>query len=99
MYVELSSLAEFWCLEEVEEQSFKVVVSCINSQQKSSLELIRFAASLNQWKIVTVGVSSIASIYPKLRDGGELEDLDEELVDMLRAKYVCYCQHGDNAFD
>ncbi|XP_018681252.2 BTB/POZ domain-containing protein At1g04390-like isoform X2 [Musa acuminata AAA Group] len=99
VYVELSSLAEFWCLEEVEEQSFKVVVSCINSQQKSSLELIRFAASLNQWKIVTVGVSSIASIYPKLRDGGELEDLDEELVDMLRAKYVCYCQHGDNAFD
>ncbi|RWW03712.1 hypothetical protein GW17_00033107 [Ensete ventricosum] len=96
VYVELSSLAEFWCLEEVEEQSFKVVISCINSQQKSSLELIRFAASLNQWKIVTVGVSSIASIYPKLRDGGELEDLDEELVDMLRAKYVSYCQHVDH---
>ncbi|URE00721.1 BTB/POZ domain [Musa troglodytarum] len=99
VYVELSSLAEFWCLEEVEEQSFKAVISCINSQQKSSLELIRFAASLNQWKIVTVGVSSIASIYPKLRDDGELEDLDEELVDMLRAKYVSYCQHGANACD
>ncbi|WOL16222.1 BTB/POZ domain-containing protein [Canna indica] len=93
-YVELSSLAEFWCLQELEEQSFQVIVSCISSLQKSSLELISFAASLSQWKIVAVSVSGIASLYPKLRDDGELEDLDEELTDMLRAEYVRHCQHG-----
>ncbi|KAG1365069.1 BTB/POZ domain-containing protein [Cocos nucifera] len=91
-YVELSSLAEFWCLEDVGEQSLKVVVSCLKSDKRSSVEIISFAASIGQWKIVEAGVNSIAPLYPKLLDAGELEDLDEEVLDMLRSGYVCYSQ-------
>ncbi|XP_074591044.1 BTB/POZ domain-containing protein At1g04390 isoform X1 [Curcuma longa] len=94
-YVELCSLAQFWCLEEVEEESFKALVPCISSLRVPSIELIRFAASLNQHKIVDAVVAGVASLYPKLREGGELEDLEEELVDLLRLQYVRYSQQSD----
>ncbi|XP_008806462.2 BTB/POZ domain-containing protein At1g04390 isoform X2 [Phoenix dactylifera] len=98
-YIELSSLAEFWFLEDVGEQSLKVVVSCLRSDKRSSVEIISFAANLGQWKIVEAGVNSIAPLYPKLLDAGKLEDLDEELVDMLRSGYVHYSQESHNWSD
>lgn len=93
-YVELSSLAEFWCLEDIGEQSLKVVVSCLKSDQRCSVKIIRFALSLGKWKIVEAGVNSIAPLYPKLHDAGEFEDLDEEVVDMLRSAFVHYSQES-----
>jgi hypothetical protein len=36
----------------------------------------------------------VAHLYPKLRDSGQLEQLDEEVHDMLRREYVRYSQHG-----
>ncbi|OAY77740.1 BTB/POZ domain-containing protein, partial [Ananas comosus] len=78
-YVELCSLAEFWCLEEVGEESLKVIASCLRSDQRASIGIVQFATKLNQWKIVEIGVQEIAPSYSKLRVAGELEDLDEEL--------------------
>ncbi|XP_072954227.1 BTB/POZ domain-containing protein At1g04390 isoform X2 [Typha angustifolia] len=91
-YIELSSLAEYWCLEEVGEESSKVVILCLQSDQKVSVEIIHYAANLSQWKLVEAGVSSVAHLYPKIRDAGELDNLCEEVVDMLRAEYVRYSQ-------
>lgn len=91
-YVELSSLAEFWILEEVAEESLNVIVSCLNGDPKISVQIIHYAISLCQWKIVEVAVSSIAHLYPKIRDAGDLENLSAEVIEMLRAEYVRYSQ-------
>lgn len=91
-YVELSSLAEFWLLEEVGSESLSIVLSCLEADQRSSTDIIHFASELGQWKIVEVAASSIAHLYPKMRDAGELEKLSEDVVDMLRTQYVRYSQ-------
>jgi hypothetical protein len=93
-YVELSSLAEFWFLEGVKENSLEAVTACLNTGTKASVEFISFASSLGQWELVEAGISSVAHLYPKLRDSGQLEQLDEEVHDMLRREYVRYSQHG-----
>ena len=87
-YVELSSLAEFWLLEEVGNKSLDVVVSCLEADQKLSTDVIHYAANLSQWKIVGVAVSSIAHLYPKLLEAGDLEKFGEEVIEMLRKEYV-----------
>ncbi|XP_020270320.1 BTB/POZ domain-containing protein At1g04390 isoform X2 [Asparagus officinalis] len=93
-YVELSSLAEFWLLEEVGDESLDIIFSCLEADQKISADIIHYAAKLSQWKIVEVGVSSIAHLYPKMRHAGDLEKLSEEVVEMLRTEYVRYSQKG-----
>ncbi|CAL5039989.1 unnamed protein product [Urochloa decumbens] len=90
-YAELSSLAEFWFLEGVKEESIEVV-TCLNSSTNASLEFISFAAKLGQWELVDAAISSVAHLYPRLRDSGQLEQLDEDLLNMLRAEYVRYSQ-------
>ncbi|XP_062178406.1 BTB/POZ domain-containing protein At1g04390-like isoform X2 [Phragmites australis] len=94
-YAELSSLAEFWFLDGVKEESLEVVTSCLNSSTNASVEFIGFAANLGQWEMVEAAISSVAHLYPKLRDAGQLEQLDEDLLNMLRTEYVRYSQHGD----
>ncbi|TVU08535.1 hypothetical protein EJB05_41943, partial [Eragrostis curvula] len=96
-YAELSSLAEFWLLDGVKEESLQVVTSCLNSSTKASIEFISFAANLGQWELVETAIGSVAHLYPKLRDSGQLEQLDEDLDNMLRAEYVRYSQHGDGS--
>jgi len=49
-YVELSSLAEFWLLEEVGNKSLDVVISCLEADQTISTDVIHYAANLSQWK-------------------------------------------------
>jgi hypothetical protein len=92
-YAELSSLAEFWLLEGVKEESLEVVASCMNSSTTASLELISFAANLGQCELVDAAVRSVAHLYPRLRDSGQLEQLDEDVLNVLRAEYVRYLQH------
>ncbi|XP_015694341.1 BTB/POZ domain-containing protein At1g04390 [Oryza brachyantha] len=94
-YAELSSLAEFWFLEGVKEESLAVVTSCLSSTSTAAaVELVGFAAQLEQWEMVEAAVGSVAHLYPKLRDSGQLEQLDDDLLDMLRTEYVRYSQHG-----
>lgn len=94
-YAELSSLAEFWFLEGVKEESLSVVTSCLSSTSTAaSVEFVGFAAQLGQWEMVEAAVSSVAHLYPKLRDSGQLEQLDDDVLNMLRTEYVRYSQHG-----
>uniref|UniRef100_A0A0A9CG64 BTB domain-containing protein n=1 Tax=Arundo donax TaxID=35708 RepID=A0A0A9CG64_ARUDO len=93
-YAELSSLSEFWFLEGVQEESLEVVTSCLNSSTSASVEFISFAANLGQWELVEAAISSVAHLYPKLRDSGQLEQLDEDVLNLVRAEYVRYSQHS-----
>lgn len=93
-YVELSSLAEFWFLEGVKEESLEVVTSYLNSSTNASVQFIGAAAELGQWEMVEASIRSVAHLYPKLRDSGQLEQLDEDVLNMLRTEYVRYSQHG-----
>ncbi|XP_028554848.1 BTB/POZ domain-containing protein At1g04390 isoform X2 [Dendrobium catenatum] len=93
-YVELSWLAEFWLLEEVREEALNVVLSCLELNQKLSMEIINFALELHQWRIVEAAAKNIAPLYPKMRDSGDLENFSEEAVDLLRSEYVRRSQKG-----
>ncbi|KAL5977313.1 hypothetical protein ACLOJK_021659 [Asimina triloba] len=84
-YIQLSSLSEFWLLEDVREESINVVTSCLRSKHQLPLKIIQFAANLTQQEIVEAAVSCLAPIYPRMRDSGELEVLDEALCDLVRA--------------
>ncbi|TKW23178.1 hypothetical protein SEVIR_4G276500v4 [Setaria viridis] len=97
-YAELSSLAEFWFLEGVKEESLEVVASCLNSSTNASLDTISFAANLGQWELVDAAIGSVAHLYPRLRDSGQLEQLDEDVLNMLRAEYVRYLQHRGGSY-
>lgn len=94
-YAELSSLAEFWFMEGVKEESLDAVTSCLSSfSDAAAIEFVAYAAGLGQWEMVEDGIRSVAHLYPRLRDSGQLERLDDELLNMLRTEYVRYSQHG-----
>ncbi|OVA04620.1 BTB/POZ-like [Macleaya cordata] len=96
-YVELCWLAEFWFLEDIREDAFKVVVSCLNSSRHLCMEIIRIAADFSQWEIVDVASNLMAPMYPHMRDSGDLESLNDELVDMVRVAYVRLTQKGSSS--
>ncbi|CAM0909377.1 unnamed protein product [Alopecurus aequalis] len=94
-YAELSSLAEFWFMEGVKEESLEAVASCLSSStDAAAVEFVAFAAGLGQWEMVEAGIRSVAHLYPRLRDSVQLELLDDDLLNMLRTEYVRYSQHG-----
>ncbi|XP_043702406.1 BTB/POZ domain-containing protein At1g04390 isoform X2 [Telopea speciosissima] len=93
-YIELCWLAEFWFLEDVQENCLSIVASCLESSRHLSFKVISVAARFSQWKIVEIAANCMAPLFPQLRDSGELEALDEELVDMVRAAYVRCSQVG-----
>lgn len=93
-YVELYTLAEFWLLKEVEEQSLNVILLSLELNQKLSMEILNSALELHQWRIVEAVVSNIAPLYPKMRASGDLENLSEEAVDLLRSQYVWHSHKG-----
>ncbi|PIA29720.1 hypothetical protein AQUCO_05800077v1 [Aquilegia coerulea] len=94
-YVELCWLAEFWLLDDLREDTLKVVISCLRSSRNLSLKIIQIAANLSQWEIVEVAANCLAPSFPHLRISGDLEHLNEELVDMVRVAYVRLSQTGD----
>ncbi|KAF5203177.1 BTB/POZ domain-containing protein [Thalictrum thalictroides] len=94
-YVELCWLAEFWLLNDLREDTLKVVISCLRSSRNLSLKIIQIAADLSQWEIVEVAANCLAPSFPHLRNSGDLESINEELVDMVRVAYVRLSQTGD----
>lgn len=95
-YVELCWLSEFWFLEDVHEDWSNLVISSLDSARDLSVKIIQFAAKLNQWELAKVAANYMALFYCALRDSGELEDLDEELVNMVRAASVRLSQEGSH---
>ncbi|XP_021644758.2 BTB/POZ domain-containing protein At1g04390 isoform X2 [Hevea brasiliensis] len=93
-YLELCWLAEFWFLEEVQNISYKVIVSCLDSARHLSIKIIKIAADLSLWKLVEVTANFLAPLYRQLCQSGDLEALDEEVIDMIRTTSVRLSQEG-----
>lgn len=95
-YLELCWLAELWLLEDFGETCFRVIISCLDSDRQLSIKIIQIAAEYSLWKLTEVAADYIAPFHNKLRDSGDLEELDEFLVDMVRAASVRLSQEGNN---
>lgn len=93
-YIELCWLAELWLLEDIQDCCFRVIVSCLDSAAELSIKVIQAAAKFSLWKLAEVAADCMAPLYCKLRDSGDLEELDEFLVDMVRAASVRLSQGG-----
>ena len=94
IYLELSWLAESWCLDDVHQECTELVVSCIETTPSFPLEIIKSASTFGCHAIVGAAISRLGPLYPQLRDSGELDSLDEALVDLLRSEYV-HCSQKD----
>ncbi|XP_010552398.1 PREDICTED: BTB/POZ domain-containing protein At1g04390 isoform X2 [Tarenaya hassleriana] len=94
-YVEMYSLAEFWILEDLQEDCARVIESCLKSAKELWIRIMEIAANLSQWKLAEAAADHAAPIYHKLRDSGELDEIDEELVNMIRAASVRFSQCGN----
>ncbi|KAK9159479.1 hypothetical protein Syun_005820 [Stephania yunnanensis] len=79
-FIELCWLAEFWLLEHIREEALAVVMSHLNSSKELSLKIIVISADLNQLEIVEAAANYLAPSFPHLRDSGDLESLNENLV-------------------
>lgn len=96
-YVELCWLAEFWFLEDVQEACSNMIVACLDSARQLCIKVIQLAANFSLRSLVDVAAILMAPSYRQLCDSGELEELDEELVDMVRAASVRFSQEvGSN---
>ncbi|XAR58032.1 hypothetical protein NMG60_11026370 [Bertholletia excelsa] len=92
-YIELSWLAELWLLNEVHQQCMKEIISCLESARYLSIKIIQIAADFSRWELAEAAANYSAPSYCHLRNSGSLDDLDEELVDMIRAASVRFSQH------
>ncbi|GFQ03220.1 BTB/POZ domain-containing protein at1g04390 [Phtheirospermum japonicum] len=81
-YLELCWLAEFWLIEDLHEECYKIVVSCLDSSKYLSTKLIQIAANFSQWELAQVAANYMAPSYHHLRNSGELDALDSNLVEM-----------------
>lgn len=92
VYVELSWLAEFWCLDDVHKASLGVVATCFGTSKNFPLKVVEFALNLGQSEIVEAAINSLAPLYPRMRDAGDLEGVGEEVVQMLQSEYAHHSQ-------
>ncbi|KAK6149499.1 hypothetical protein DH2020_017024 [Rehmannia glutinosa] len=97
-YLELCWLAEFWLMEDLYEECYKVVVSCLDSSKHLSSKIIPIAANFSQWKLAQVAANHMAPSYHQLRNSGELDALDDNLVEMVRAASVRLSQEGSHQY-
>ncbi|KAL5543815.1 hypothetical protein UlMin_007599 [Ulmus minor] len=93
-YIELCWLAEFWMLEDVKDTCLDVIFSHLEPARQLLIKIIQIALDFSQWNLAEVAATHVAPFYCQLRDSGELEDLDEALVDMVRAASVRHSQEG-----
>ncbi|XP_062115838.1 BTB/POZ domain-containing protein At1g04390 isoform X2 [Humulus lupulus] len=93
-YIELSWLAEFWVLEIAQEACSNVIVSHLDSSRELPIKILQIAASFSLWKLAELAATCVAPFFRQLCDSGELEDLDEVLVNMIRSASVQYSQEG-----
>lgn len=90
-YLELCWLADYWLLENIKGHCSGVIKSCLNEVDFStnlSLAVLQIAANLSLWELAETAVKCIAPSYSQLRLSGEIEKLDKDLVDMVRAASV-----------
>lgn len=87
-YVELASLSDFWCLDDVWEECFSRVLSYLSCNPLLSFEIMQIAVNLNQVRIVDAAVDHVAPLYPQFRDQGKLAGMSEELSNIVRARFV-----------
>lgn len=88
LYVELCWLAEFWLLEDLHEQCFRVVLSGLETDRYLSVKLIQLAANFAQWKLAEIAATYAAPLYHQLRNSGDLDQLEESFIEMVRAASV-----------
>ncbi|KAL3627094.1 hypothetical protein CASFOL_028457 [Castilleja foliolosa] len=97
-YLELCWLAEFWLIEDLHEECYKIVVHCLDSSKYLSTKLIQIAANFSQWELAQVAANYMAPSYHHLRNSGELDALDINLVEMVRAASVRLAREGGHHF-
>ncbi|KAL1188818.1 BTB/POZ domain-containing protein [Cardamine amara subsp. amara] len=93
-YVEIYSLTEWWIMEDLQNDCAQVILSCLESARELSIKTIELAASFSMWKLVEAAANHAAPIYHQLRDSGELDELDDELVNLIRTAAVQFSQQG-----
>ncbi|EOA39407.1 hypothetical protein CARUB_v10012499mg [Capsella rubella] len=93
-YVEIYSLSEWWIMEDLQNDCAHVILSCLESSRELSIKTIELAASFSMWKLVEAAANHAAPIYHQLRDSGELDELDDELVNLIRTAAVQFSQQG-----
>ncbi|KAH6778683.1 hypothetical protein C2S51_009995 [Perilla frutescens var. frutescens] len=96
-YIELCWLAEYWIIEDLHEECYAVVISCLDSTRYLSTKIIQTAANFSQWRLAQVAAEYMAPSYHHLRDSGELDALDSNLVEMVRAASVRLSQERDQS--
>ncbi|KAL2473204.1 BTB/POZ domain-containing protein [Forsythia ovata] len=95
LYIELCWLAEFWFIEDLREECYRVSVSyCLDSSRYLSVKIIQTAAIFTQWKLAEVAANHMAPLYHSLRNSGELDALDDNLIEMVRSASVRLSQEG-----
>lgn len=87
-YIELSWLAEQWFLEDVPDVCLSVVCKQLKMNFNLCPKIIQKAADYSQWVIVEEAAQCMAPAYSRMRDKGELEELDDKLVDIVRVAHV-----------
>lgn len=95
-YIELYWLSEFWILEDVQDACSRIIGSCLESTKELSVKVIQMAANFSLWELAKVAADYMAPLYHKLRETGDLEELDEMLVNMVRSASVRLSQDGNN---
>ena len=95
-YVELCWLSQFWLLEDLHEECTRVIISWLSTARELSVKILQIAADFSLWKLAEVAAAYMAPLYQRLRNSGELEELDEELVEMVRAASVQLSREGDH---
>lgn len=93
-YIELCWLAEFWLIEDLHEECYEVVVSCLDSSRDLSTKVIQTAANFSQWSLAQIAANYMAPLYHHLRNSGEFDALDNNLIEMVRAASVRLSQEG-----
>ncbi|KAM0070631.1 putative chromatin remodeling & transcription regulator BTB-POZ family [Helianthus debilis subsp. tardiflorus] len=86
-YVELYCLSDSWLLEDLNKECSKVIVNCLDSVNMAT-KLIQIGADCCQWDLVELAAKFMAPSYHHLRNSGKLLELDEQLVDIVRAASV-----------
>lgn len=81
-------------MEDLQNDCAKVILSCLESARELSIKTIELAASFSMWKLVEAAAEHAAPIYHQLRDSGELDELDDELVNLIRTAAVQFSQQG-----
>ncbi|XP_078436731.1 BTB/POZ domain-containing protein [Wolffia australiana] len=92
VYLELSWLAESWCLDDVQEQSDDLVILCIETTPSFPINIIEAAYATGRHAVVGTAVGRLGPLYPQLRDSGELDGFDEAIIGMLQSEYIHHSQ-------